>query len=128
MGPLRILLEWSARHGGTLRDGEAALAAVRPEDVRVGPDAGPAGSGLAENCSRGTLRGMSHLGDTIQYVVVSDVGPDLIARAPRGAVAGLTVGSPVTCTWTGDAVRVFGAAQAHLVTPTSARQPEPAPA
>jgi spermidine/putrescine transport system ATP-binding protein len=120
----------SARHGATLRDGEAALAAVRPEDVRVGPgtstgvDVGVAGG---ENCTPGTLRGVSHLGDKIQYVVVSETGTDLIARAPRGSVAGLSVGSPVTCSWASDAVRVFGAAQAHLVAPSpAARQVEPA--
>jgi hypothetical protein len=73
------------------------------------------------------LRGVSHLGDTLQYVVVLDGGPDLIARAPRGAVSGLSVGEPVTCTWPSDAVRVFGASQAHLVAPEpTLRRPEPA--
>ena len=115
----------SARPPAALADGAAALAAVRPEDVRV-----TAGERHAEveNAVRGILRGVSHLGDTLQYVVVCDRGPDLIARAPRGAVAGLSVGSPVTCSWSGEAVRVFGAAQAHLVAPAAARQPEPAPA
>jgi hypothetical protein len=62
---------------------------------------------------------VAHLGDTIQYVVAADGGADLIARAPRGEVTGMAVGSAVTCSWAADAVRVFGAAQAHLV----AREP-----
>jgi len=108
----------SSRPAVALGDGEPALAAVRPEDVRIGPAAGPPGSagGVAgDNCSRGTLRGVSHLGDTIQYVVAAEAGDDLLARAPRGEVAGLAVGGAVTCSWAADAVRVFGAAQAHLV-------------
>jgi spermidine/putrescine transport system ATP-binding protein len=115
----------SARPAAALRDGDPALAAVRPEDVRISP-ATPHGA-TDDNRARGTLRGVSHLGDTLQYVVVLDVGPDLIARAPRGAVSGLSVGEPVTCSWSSDAVRVFGAAQAHLVAPEpTLRRPEPA--
>ena len=104
----------SSRPAISLGDGDSALAAVRPEDVRIGSAEGDR-AGTGDNATRGTLRGVSHLGDTIQYVVVSDAGAELIARAPRGQVAGMAVGSTVTCSWSADAVRVFGAAQAHLV-------------
>jgi len=117
----------STRPAASLRDGEAALAAVRPEDIRIAPATGAPGLGAAENCTHGTLRGLSHLGDSLQYVVVSDAGAELIARAPRGEVTGVSVGQPVTCSWAGEAVRLFSAAQAHLVSPDGpGRRPEPA--
>ncbi|MGH3706289.1 MAG: ABC transporter ATP-binding protein, partial [Agromyces sp.] len=64
-----------------LPDGGAGLAAVRPEFVSIGADAAADASGAA-NTARGTLIGVSHLGETMQYLVQLGDDQSLIARRP----------------------------------------------
>ncbi|WP_432523047.1 ABC transporter ATP-binding protein [Kineococcus sp. SYSU DK006] len=86
--------------GTAAAPGAQALAAVRPEAVRLalaGP-AAPAGPG---NLVPGRLAGVSHLGDVVQRVVVTASGLELLARAPRGqeGPGGADVGADVWCTF-----------------------------
>jgi len=96
----------SARAWAGAAAGAAVLAAVRPEALTVSP-AEPAGA----NVVRGTLAGVAHLGDVVQRVVVTASGLELIARAPRGADAGVPaeVGTAVWCSFAPDQVHVFPA-------------------
>lgn len=90
-------------------------AAVRPEYIRIERDA-PAGAGdgavgvTEANTTRGELIGVSHLGDTMQYLV--RLGPDqsLIVRRPTPDAPPLTVGDAVVCTWATHHVLLFPAA------------------
>ncbi|HKP07071.1 MAG TPA: ABC transporter ATP-binding protein [Microbacterium sp.] len=88
-------------------------AAVRPEFIRVEKDtpAGAAAEALpGANTARGELIGVSHLGDTMQYLV--RLGPDqsLIVRRPTPDAPALSVGDPVVCTWAAHHVLLFPAA------------------
>ncbi len=101
--------------GGRVRDGVIpggpALAAVRPESVEVlARDPGP-----GPNVLPGTLAGVAHLGDVLQYVVRGPGDRELLSRRPRQDAPRLEVGAPVWCRWTVDAMTVFGADQVGLV-------------
>ncbi|KAF2412786.1 spermidine/putrescine ABC transporter ATP-binding protein [Microbacterium sp. B35-04] len=103
-------------------------AAVRPEFIRIDKDPSTgsgtgsgsgtgacagAGASLSEaNAARGELIGVSHLGDTMQYLV--RLGPDqsLIVRRPTPEAPALSVGDPVVCTWAAHHVLLFPAADA----------------
>jgi ABC-type Fe3+/spermidine/putrescine transport system ATPase subunit len=103
-------------------------AAVRPEFIRIEKDPSTgsgtgsgAGTGSAAgtgesvpeaNAARGELIGVSHLGDTMQYLV--RLGPDqsLIVRRPTPEAPALSVGDPVVCTWAAHHVLLFPAADA----------------
>ena len=64
-------------------EGGEALAAVRPEAIVLSetqPDNG-------ENAISGTLASISHLGDVIQFVVMTPGRKEIIARLPRPARA-----------------------------------------
>jgi spermidine/putrescine transport system ATP-binding protein len=100
----------STRSGGA---GTAigALAAVRPERVEVTADRPPDG----ENAVQGTLAGVSHLGDVLQYLVVLPGGQDVVARRPRGGAPRMEVGTTVWCHWSSDDVHVFDGENAHHV-------------
>jgi spermidine/putrescine transport system ATP-binding protein len=75
--------------------GAAALVAVRPESV--------------------VLRtGVSHFGDTLQYVVRTP-RRTIVVLTPRAQAVRLSVGDPVWSTWSADDVYMFSAAQADLV-------------
>ena len=60
-------------------DGRAALAAVRPEAIMVS-DEQPAAE---QNAISGELASISHLGDVIQFVVLTPGRKEIIARLPR---------------------------------------------
>src|SRR5207249_3140312 len=60
-------------------DGRGALAAVRPEAVRVSDDQPSDG----ENAISGELASISHLGDVIQFVVLTPGRKEVIARLGR---------------------------------------------
>jgi hypothetical protein len=62
----------------------------------------------------GTVAGVSHLGDVLQYVVRRP-GIDLIARVPRQGGARLAPGDDVLCSWPSEAVYLFSDEQADLV-------------
>ena len=97
-------------------------AAVRPEFIRIEKDpstvaetgsaAGTGESVPEANAARGELIGVSHLGDTMQYLV--RLGPDqsLIVRRPTPEAPALSVGDPVVCTWAAHHVLLFPAADA----------------
>jgi len=83
--------------------GDRVLAAVRPECVEVHEKerTGP------ENVVAGELAGISHLGDVLQYLVVTATGSEVIARRPRASAARIAQGTPVWCTWSQADVHVF---------------------
>jgi spermidine/putrescine transport system ATP-binding protein len=92
-------------------DGGPALAAVRPEAILVSDDR-PAGD---QNAVSGTLASVSHLGDVIQFVILTPGRKEMIARLPRPRAPRLEVGSRVWCTWDAAHTHMFGAQQAEFV-------------
>ena len=92
-------------------DGRGALAAVRPEAVRVSDERPSDG----RNAISGELASISHLGDVIQFVVLTSGGREVIARLPRPGAPRLEVGGPVWCSWEVGHTHVFGAEQAEIV-------------
>ena len=64
---------------------------------------------------RGTLAGVSHLGDLIQYVVITGSGREMLSRQPRHEAPRLDLAAEVWCRWDTDRVQVFGGDQSHLV-------------
>jgi spermidine/putrescine transport system ATP-binding protein len=103
-----------------LSDGDAAQAAVRPEFVSIEADAA-AGGEPAPNSVHGTLLGVSHLGETMQYLVRLGDDQSLIVRRPTPEAPDLAIDSPVRCSWRPDSVQVFpaddAAAQGGYVPP-----------
>ena len=95
-------------------------AAVRPEfigiekDPSTGSGAGTGtGASLSEaNAARGELIGVSHLGDTMQYLVRLGADQSLIVRRPTPDAPTLAVGDRVVCTWGAHHVLLFPAADA----------------
>ena len=89
-------------------------AAVRPEYIRIEQDP-PTGSGTAggtlsdANVARGELIGVSHLGDTMQYLVQLGDDQSLIVRRPTPDAPALAVGDRVVCTWAAHHVLLFPA-------------------
>ncbi len=92
-------------------DGRPALAAVRPEAVTLTASA----SDDATNAVRGTLASIAHLGDVLQFVVLTPGRKEIIARLPRPSAPRLDVGAEVWCTWRSDSAHVFAADQADIV-------------
>jgi spermidine/putrescine transport system ATP-binding protein len=92
----------SAGSTGGARGGRAR-AAVRPEDISVAAEA-PVDR---TNAVSGTLVSVSHLGETLQYLVA--IGPDrtILARRPRPGAPRLDLKSTVWCTWSADSVLLF---------------------
>ncbi len=115
-----------------LRVGSAAQAAVRPEFVQIAARAGgaDAGAGLGSeggsNRVAGTLIGLSHLGETMQYLV--QIGGDgagsqsLLARRPTPEAPRLSIGDAVWCSWNPESVILFADDElptaAHVEPPT----------
>jgi ABC-type spermidine/putrescine transport systems, ATPase components len=96
------------------------VAAVRPENVRI--EAASDDAALADaNAARGELIGVSHLGETMQYLVRLGDDQSLIVRRPTPEAPALRVGDPVVCTWTPQHVLLFpaddAAQQAGYVAP-----------
>lgn len=83
-------------------------AAVRPEYIRIGVDAAAAASGDV-NVARGELIGVSHLGETMQYLVRLGDDQSLIVRRPTAEAPTLEVGDRVACTWAPHHVLLFPA-------------------
>ena len=92
-------------------NGEQALAAVRPESIDLSSEQ-PSSSA---NSTRGTVAGVSHFGDVLQYVV-STGERDIIVLVPRdGRSIRHQLGETVWCSWPADDVYLFSARQAHIV-------------
>jgi spermidine/putrescine transport system ATP-binding protein len=104
---IRTAREESTRVGNGLR----ALAAIRPEALTVSEGTGES----IVNAMTGRLAGVSHLGDVIQFVVMTSQGKEVLARVPRTQAPRLSPGAEVTCSWDAAYVHVFGAEQADLV-------------
>ncbi|RLK52655.1 ABC transporter ATP-binding protein [Microbacterium telephonicum] len=101
-----------ARSAGDPLRSARGEAAVRPENVRIDADA--PGSDLPEaNAVRGELIGLSHLGETMQYLVRLHGGTDqeqsLISRRPTPEAPDLRVGDAVVCSWSPAHVLLFPA-------------------
>ncbi|MUH56376.1 MAG: TOBE domain-containing protein, partial [Actinobacteria bacterium] len=92
-------------------NGEQALAAVRPESIDLSTEQ-PTSSA---NSTRGTVAGVSHFGDALQYVV-STGERDIIVLVPRDSRSiRHPLGETVWCSWPADDVYLFSARQAHIV-------------
>jgi spermidine/putrescine transport system ATP-binding protein len=89
--------------------GAEVTAAIRPESVNVTNAAGAAepGADIAVNSITGTLLGVSELGHSLQLVINTPSDDQILARLPRSANPPTELGSPVTCSWSADAVRIF---------------------
>ena len=91
--------------------GGPALAAVRPEAIVLSETRPSQDS----NVVSGTLASVAHLGDVIQFVVLTPGRKEILARLPSPKAPHLEVGSEVWCTWHADHTYVFGADQADIV-------------
>jgi spermidine/putrescine transport system ATP-binding protein len=92
-------------------DGQAALAAVRPEAMSLSAQS----SNGSVNKMSGTLASAAHLGDVMQFVVITPGRKEILARLPRPNAPHLEVGSEVWCSWDAGDAHVFGAEQADIV-------------
>ena len=90
--------------------GSLALSAVRPESFTLSPT----DPGDTFNVLAGEVAGVSHFGDTLQYVV-STPSRDVIVLLPRQKAPNLHPGDAVWCQWSARDVYQFSAAQEHLV-------------
>jgi spermidine/putrescine transport system ATP-binding protein len=81
-------------------------AAVRPEFISISADAG---AGTSVNAARGELIGVSHLGETMQYLVRLGDDQSLIIRRPTVDAPVLQIGAAVVCTWEARHVLLFPA-------------------
>jgi spermidine/putrescine transport system ATP-binding protein len=105
---------WTIRTANTSPDaidGRPALAAIRPEAIQLQEEQ----PSDVVNTVRGTLAGISHLGDVLQFVVLTPGHREILCRLPRPSAPKLEVGADVWCTWTPELVHVFGADQADVV-------------
>ena len=88
--------------------GGAVTAAIRPESVVVTSTTAPAPASDAPiNSVTGTLLGVSELGHSLQLVIHTPSDDQILARLPRAANPPTELGSPVVCSWSADAVRIF---------------------
>jgi spermidine/putrescine transport system ATP-binding protein len=92
-------------------DGRPALAAIRPEAVQLQEEQPQD----PVNSVRGSLAGISHLGDVIQFVVLTPGQKEILCRMPRPGAPKLDVGDEVWCMWDAEHVHVFDAGQADVV-------------
>ncbi|TRW80343.1 ABC transporter ATP-binding protein [Mycolicibacterium sp. 018/SC-01/001] len=87
--------------------GAEVSAAVRPESVVVTAAEPESGTDSAVNTVAGSLLGVSELGHSLQLVVQTREHDQVLARLPRAANPPTELGSPVLCSWSADAVRIF---------------------
>ncbi len=91
-------------------EGQPALAAIRPECIQLSAT----DPGSATNVIAGTVAGVSHYGDVLQYVVRT-AERDVISLLPRQGALRLAPGDKVWCHWSAAEVYQFSADQADLV-------------
>ena len=118
---------WTIRAAAEAPDvveGGEALAAVRPEAIMLSESQPTNG----ENAVSGTLASVSHLGDVIQFVIVTPGRKEILARLPRPRAPRLDVGSEVWCAWNAEHTHVFSADQADIVLADPAEEAAPASA
>jgi spermidine/putrescine transport system ATP-binding protein len=101
--------------------GLQARAAVRPEFVEI-VTSRPAS---AANVAEGRVIGVSHLGETMQYLVQFGREMSIISRRPTPDAPRVAVGTTVWCTWRPESVQVFpvddSAAHGGFVEPPTTR-------
>ncbi len=90
--------------------GAAARAAVRPEFVELSA-ARPDGDA---NLAQGRVIGVSHLGETMQFLVQLGSDHSVIARRPTPDAPRLAVGDEAWCSWRSGSVQVFAADDAAV--------------
>ncbi len=90
--------------------GQPALAAIRPECIQLSST----DPGRANNVIAGTVAGVSHYGDVLQYVVRTQER-DVLSLLPRQGALRLAPGDAVWCHWSANEVYQFSAEQADLV-------------
>lgn len=88
---------------GALPSGTGS-AAVRPENVTIEGDTDAAAQ---PNEVRGELLGVSHLGETMQYLVRLGDDQSLIVRRPTPQAPRLALGDAVVCRWRPQDVLLF---------------------
>lgn len=94
--------------------GSDAQAAVRPEAVTVTAtnSAGAEVSSTAVNEIAGEVIGVSHQGETLQFLISIGHGQTLLSRIPRPNAPRLAVGDTVVCAWESASVHLFPSEQA----------------
>ena len=94
--------------------GADAQAAVRPEAVRVSAStaASATAAETAENEIPGEVIGVSHQGETLQFLVSIGNDQTLQSRSPRPNAPRLAVGDSVLCSWDAASVHLFPSEQA----------------
>ncbi|EPR75885.1 Putrescine transport ATP-binding protein PotA [Leifsonia rubra CMS 76R] len=104
----------SAAPHAELEAGSQAQAAVRPEAVTVAESSRAAteASTAAENEISGEVIGVSHQGETLQFLVSIGHGQTLLSRVPRPNAPRLAVGEQVICSWDAASVHLFPNEQA----------------
>jgi len=96
---------WAAQR---VTPGDAAVAAVRPEFIRIEP-AGTSPRSSAEFGVRGRILSISYLGETLQVVVGTEGTQTLLVRTPAPSAPRVFVDEEVTCLWSVADVRLFAA-------------------
>ena len=91
-------------------NGQGALAAVRPECINLSVDR-PTNT---NNAFQGTVAGVSHFGDVLQYVVHT-ADRDVLVLTPRANASRLHAGDSVWASWSADDVYLFSSRQADIV-------------
>ncbi|MEV8267962.1 ABC transporter ATP-binding protein [Microbacterium sp. NPDC076911] len=108
----------------SLADASQGEAAVRPEFIKIEKDGTTAGTADDANTTRGTLLGVSHLGDTMQFLVSLGDDQSLVVRRPTPDAPSLRIGDSVLCTWEARHVLLFpaddSAAEGGYVAPPTA--------
>jgi len=107
-GGLSLYSSRPTKGGVPAASGQDVSAAIRPESVVVtaaAPDG--AASDTTVNAVAGTLLGVSELGHSLQLVIHTSGDDQILARLPRAANPPTELGSPVLCSWSADAVRIF---------------------
>lgn len=85
--------------------GAAARAMVRPEFVQISTDQPDTDANVA--CGR--VIGVSHLGETHQFLIELSPELSLISRRPTPEAPDVTTGQSVWCSWRPESVQVFPA-------------------
>lgn len=87
-----------------LNEGDKAQATVRPEFVDIAPTSART---KAANSVTGSLIGVSHLGETMQYLVQLADDATMLVRRPTPEAPRISVGDAVVCSWHPDSVTVY---------------------
>ncbi|UUT36548.1 TOBE domain-containing protein [Microbacterium elymi] len=83
--------------------GIPALAAVRPEFVEISVERPDGDANIAE----GRIIGVSHLGETMQFLIQFGREMSIIARRPTPDAPRVAINDTVWCTWRPESVQVF---------------------